>query len=415
MADSLVLRLHDDARCEWLLTGPDGTRKSETHAGTLDEAAAQAAGRKLIVLLPAANILTLSTELNVRGRRLQAALPFALEDQLADDVEKLHFAPGKRLPDGRLPVAVLRHDRIQHYLDRLSDAGLEADRLLADYHGLDQVPNTVTMLLDGDERFLNDGHGVWVSLPEMRPVDIVAAAGLIVADGADREAPAAALQVYCDAAAREAFEADWAALSQELDDVDIRVLPDGPFPRLAVSAAAGSGINLLQGPYARKTENAELFRPWRTAAVLLLGLVLLAFGGRVAELVRLGQEEAALREQFTVEYRELAPNDNREIMDPVAAVNSLRRRLGGSTGNTSLFMPGMQALATALGDSGSRVEAISYRAGVMDVRLVAPDVSALDRIQQKVNESTRFSATIQSTTQSEAGVNSRIQIREAGV
>ena len=74
----------------------------------------------------------------------------------------------------------------------------------------------------------------------------------------------------------------------------------------------------------------------------------------------------------------------------------------------------MQQVASALSASNSRIEAISYRAGVIDIRLTAPDVAALDRIQQTVNASQRFTATIQSTTQSASGVNSRLQIRENG-
>jgi type II secretory pathway component PulL len=60
------------------------------------------------------------------------------------------------------------------------------------------------------------------------------------------------------------------------------------------------------------------------------------------------------------------------------------------------------------------IVAISYRAGVVDVRLTAPDVATLDKIQKSVSQSTRFTASIQSTDRVGDQVNSRIQIREVG-
>ncbi len=66
-------------------------------------------------------------------------------------------------------------------------------------------------------------------------------------------------------------------------------------------------------------------------------------------------------------------------------------------------------------NESAEIEAISYRAGVVDVRLTAPDVATLDNIQRIVSTSGRFSASIQSTDQVGDKVSSRIQIRESGV
>jgi type II secretory pathway component PulL len=129
----------------------------------------------------------------------------------------------------------------------------------------------------------------------------------------------------------------------------------------------------------------------------------------------LGQEENALKDQFTQEYRQLRPDDNREVVDPLATVNSVRRSLGGPTA-AQVFLPSLQQLGLALQQNNSAaIEAISYRAGVIDVRLTAPDVATLDNIQKTVSSSGRFSASIQSTDQVDDKVNSRIQIRESGV
>jgi hypothetical protein len=136
--------------------------------------------------------------------------------------------------------------------------------------------------------------------------------------------------------------------------------------------------------------------------------------GKAVENFRLGQELAALQAQFGREYRQMRPNDTRDIADPIATVNSLRTSLGGPMAPHA-FLPSLQQLGAALAvNESAEIEAISYRAGVIDVRLSAPDVATLDSIQKIVSQSGRFSASIQSTDQVADKVNSRIQIKESG-
>ena len=72
------------------------------------QAALEARERTVIALVPAAEALTTTVNIPVRGAaKLLATLPFALEDQLAEDVEKLHFASESRRKDGQVPVAVV--------------------------------------------------------------------------------------------------------------------------------------------------------------------------------------------------------------------------------------------------------------------------------------------------------------------
>ena len=56
----------------------------------------------------------------------------------------------------------------------------------------------------------------------------------------------------------------------------------------------------------------------------------------------------------------------------------------------------------------------SYRAGVIDIRVTAPNVGMLVDIQKAVGQNGQFKATIQSTDQDDDKVSSRMQIQEIG-
>ena len=414
--DYLVIRLQQDDSVDWIVVDDQGTRKSTASHGSLAEAATAAAGRAVIILAPSADVTTVTTDLPVKGSKLLAALPYALEDNVADEVDDLHFAPGRRMADGLLPVAVVAQLTLETWLEDLATVGIRPQRIVADYHGVASVPNTLSMVISGNEIMFNDGQGLSFAIPDASPADVVAASGYLdpVEDAEETPGSGRALQVYCDASAEERFAKDWALLRNELDSVDIKLLADGGFPRLAVTVASGSGINLLQGAFGERTEYGSMFRPWRFAAALLVGFMVLGLAGKFSDYVRLGIEEEALRAQFTEQYRAINPNDTREIRDPAAVVNSLKRRDSGPVA-APVFLPSLGTLAAAIQANGEvEIEGISYRAGVIDVRLTAPDVATLDKIQQAVTESSRFTATIQSTTQSAEGLDSRIQIRESG-
>ena len=420
MAEFVVIRLDSDpdAAVSWLAVDGNGVRIGAPGTGSLDDAARAVRDREVIVLVPATDVLTTHVDIPVkRGPRLLAALPFALEEQLAEDVEKLHFAAGVRTDDGQLPVAVVADSLLQEWLARLEAAGIEAAQVVPENHGLAQIPGTVSLLVAGDQVMYNDGAKDAFVLRHVKPSDALAIAGVLDASdatGDDDDEGSAHLLVYCEPDDEKRFEHDWIALRHELTSVDIHLLPDGVLPRLAVTVASGRGINLLQGRYGARTEVGALFRPWRYAAILLLSLGVLGIVGKGVDYYRLSVEENTLKAQFTEIYREIRPQDNREILDPVATVSSVRRGFGGPVA-AQVFLPSLQQLGLAMQENmAADIEAISYRAGVIDVRLTAPDVATLDSIQKIVSSSGRFTASIQSTDQVGDKVSSRIQIRETG-
>jgi general secretion pathway protein L len=221
--------------------------------------------------------------------------------------------------------------------------------------------------------------------------------------------------VYCDAGEDERYAHDWIAIRQELDSLDVNVLADGVLPRLAVTVVTGAGINLLQGDFGKRTEYSGLFRPWKYAAILLLAFGALGMAAKAADIYRLKQQEASLKAEFHAEYRRISPSAP-DVLDPAAIVGSLRGRAsGGSNGATPVFLQSMQQLSRAMKqNSAVKLEAISYRPGIVDVRLSAPDVATLDSVQRVIGENGRFTAAIQSTDQDGGKVNSRIQIQANG-
>lgn len=419
MSEHLVIRLSSTANsADWVRVDSNGTRLSGVSNGSLHDAAREAGGCSVIVLIPATDVLTTSIRIPVRSKaKIVAALPFALEESLADDVETLHFAAGVRNDNGEVPVAVVAHQKMQEWIAQLAEAGIEPQRMVPENYGLATIPGTMSLLVAEDCTMFNDGAKMAFVMQHVKPSDLLVAAGKLDSNdpGDDNETEGGEhLVAFCLPEREESLSHDFVALRHELQSVDVNVLPDGVLPKLAVTIAIGHGVNLLQGAYGKKTEYSAQLGPWKRVAVLLMGLTVIALGTKGVDYYRLTEEKAALQAQFTAEYQKLRPGGDREVRDPLETVKSLRRQLG-AVAAPAVFLPSLRELGTAMAANGAaQMQALEYRAGVVTIRLTAPDVPTLDKIQQAVSASGRFNASIQSTDQVADRINGRIQIREAG-
>ena len=424
LIEYLVIRLGETGAAHWIAVDNTGARLGPPSSGLLSAAAAAIGDRKVIVLVPGVEILTTTVDIPLKSAaRIQAALPFALEESVADDVDKLHFAAGPRRENGQIPVSVVRRDKLQAWIDGLHEAGISPTSIIADNQGLARIPGTISLLFSENQLCINDGGDTELVLQGFSPGDGLAAIGAFDNGQEDRQSDAengAAdtprhVLVYCEAGVDERYSQDWIGIRHDFDSVDIKILPDGILPRLAVTVATGVGVNLLQGEFGAKTEYASLFQPWKVAAILLLAFTVTMFASKSVDYYKLRSLEAQLQERFLAEYRQIVPGAT-DIRDPLAAVSSLRARAAGSGSDSpELLLHSLRQLSRAMQrNQTAHIEAISFRGGVVDIRLSAPSVAVLDSIRQIIDESGTFAARILSTDQDGDVVNSRIQIQANG-
>jgi len=100
----------DVEQVSWIVLGDD-TPKASVYQGDLHTAANHATGCRVIVMVSAFDVLLTEIDLPAMNRqRLVKAVPFALEEQVAADVDDLHFALGQREDDQDLACAVVERN-----------------------------------------------------------------------------------------------------------------------------------------------------------------------------------------------------------------------------------------------------------------------------------------------------------------
>jgi type II secretion system protein L len=218
---------------------------------------------------------------------------------------------------------------------------------------------------------------------------------------------------YCDEATHTRLNELWERLRMRAENVDLKILTDGALPFLATQLASRGGIDLLQGDYAPKSNINIEWKPWRLPAALLAGCLLLTLVIKGLQFWQLTTTEATLDTAAAQVLQQTFP-DVGEIDDPW---NALQSRLSTTTTTTvTLSGPGFGETIGVLADAFAttpdlRMQTMAFRAGVLDLQLLAPDVDTLDKLRQQIAESGAFEATIQSANPDKDVIKGRLQIK----
>lgn len=383
-----------DGPVQWLTAG------GEPETGDLAAAAAALAGQPCTVFVPGTRVLLTRAAVPSRNRAHQArAVPYALEEELAGEVEQLHFALGEYAA-GEVVVAVVDRSWLATWREALASAGVTA---------LAMVPDLLALPWDGTRWCLLPGTG-----------------GVLVRTGAQAGfvADPSLLAALLAAALEEAGD---------LAPERLRLLPTGtadaalgalplpaereeparpPLAWLARGYQTATALDLLQGAFDRGDGGEGLWRPWPPVAAMALLLLAVAGGLQVADHQRLRQESAALDQHIATLYREAFPNA-RAVVKPRFRIEQrlaeLRAGSGGDQGFLKLLAAAAKPLATT---PGTELRGLSYRNRSLSVDLRVPALQTLDRLKQTITAG-GVTVTIQTATARDGGVESRLQISEA--
>jgi general secretion pathway protein L len=407
MSETLVIRLRaaEEAPASWLVVDENGARSGPLLNGPVADALNLATGRRVVLLLPGSDITLAEPELPVRGgARLAQVVPYALEDQLASDVDTLHFAVGSRsVGAAGTPVAVVARSLMQDWFERCEAAGIHASAAYSDAAAVPASPGGCTLLLDEALLYVRRAEALPFVLDATPLAD--ALDSVLPPPEAGVE-PAEHVTFYAASTDYELHRDVIEGLRPRTATLQVKLLPDGPLPLMAAQAATGAGVNLLQGPYAVGSSLGTRLKEWRLPAALAAGTVLLFVANQGLAWWQAHKAEQALDAQIAEVFAQILPGQ--PVVDPRAQIQGA---IGAGAKDGGGLLPAMTLLAEALAQApAARIEAMSFRGNALELRLTAPTVESLDGIKQAMSRD-GITAELQSATPREGAVEGRLQVR----
>jgi len=370
---------------------------SEVQRGPLPELATQVSNVRLILIAPGEAITLHQIPLPGRKRALWArAVPYALEDQLIDDIETLHFALSQTLDGDRLPVATVDHAVLRGWLETCAQAGLTPVAVIPDFLLLPWQEGDWSILPDGQRIVVRTGR--WTGLvtePET-------------------------LGWFLNQALVEAGDAkpqrlrSWGSPPQVTLDMAWQIENDSSEPLLQFAAGyrPETVLNLLQGPYGRQAPWKRGLRPWRTAAILAGVWLIVQGGGQIYEHGRLQREQIALNAAMEQIYKDTVPGATRIVNPKVQMESRLRELAPAGAGGGGVFLELLyQGGQPLVNFPDITLRGVSYREGQLDLVLEGGNPAVLDQFRQQLEQRPGIQAEMR-TTQREGRMESKVTLKK---
>ena len=141
-------------------------------------------------------------------------------------------------------------------------------------------------------------------------------------------------------------------------------------------------------------------------AALAVATLLVFLAAQGVELWQLRTAEKRIDAELAETFGTILPGQ--PMVDPRAQVQGVLARAGGGQG---ALLPAVSLLAHAISQTPSaRVQGMTYRGGVLELRVLAPSIEALDGIRQAMS-SRGASVELQSTNPRDQQVEGRLHVR----
>jgi len=400
----------------WVSIDSQGVVTGPVGRGSLTEAAVAATGKAVRVLVPATDVFLTAPVFPARGAaKLLQLVPFALEDQLASDVELLHFALGRQRSDQSLPVAVIDHQRLRACLASLESVGIRPVSLQSEASVVPTNPAHAVIVLESGRLMVRQAQQLPISLDATPMLPALELAGLLPsADQAD--APSASAihgLLYVSAQDWPHHQADIDVLRSHLASLNVQVMADGVLPLLATGTGHADAINVLQGAYAPSTRFSDQWASYRWAGLAAAALLALHLGSLGVRFWHNHQQEHALDISLQAAAKSALPN-SRALAQPALVRLAIENRVHAMRSAIDAGLMGALAIvADGFQGSDSVVESASYQEGRTTLTVDVPNSQILEQVRSTAT-ARGWAAELQGSTPHDSRSRARLIIREPG-
>lgn len=409
MADTLLVHYDPDipGQATWSHVNQHGELTSRITSGALADAAVVADQHKVVVLIDSANVHLNHVKLPTSNRqKMLRAIPFALEDQLAEDVEQFHFVMGKSESDYGVPVAGIRKDTIETLLNAFNEAGIFLDAVLPDAICSPITEGQWSVVIYGDKALVQFHDQIGTV------IDTINLPLLLESSLNDAE-------IKPDKIAYYYLEGETPPLTPEQTNADIETVKIAynthPLVIFSGTYTKAKSLNLLQGQYKPKRKTTGQWYRWRLAASLAAAWLVLYLGTSLFELNRLEHKNDALSAEIDNIYRKAFPASKRIINARVQMEQKLNELKGGGGTAGSQFLSLLSDSAAILSNQKEiQIQSIDFRNNLMNIGLTANGLQSVETLNKQLNTSSTIKAEIISATSEKNRVNGSIRMQRSG-
>jgi len=390
----------DYTRWSWVALDKHNQPSGEVEAGDLQTLAAQAKGKRPVLILAGRSLLITRVDLPEGSRRvISRAIPYALEEQLAEEVDRLHFVQGGRALSGLIPVVVISKQKLAELLDLLSSVGIDPIWAVAEPLLLPWRMGELSILVRGQTATVRSGEidGFECTLEQLPTL-----LGCLKSEAHDDYR---IIRVW----ATDESQQVQPLLEDISDELTFTVTPND-FSSLTEIGVKRPLINLLQG-YEESGDSPESSGHWWPAVALIFMAILTYLGTSGYQYQVQNDELKILNQSREALFRKTFPDVKRLVNLEVQAKRKLdERQQANGQGADALL-----SLLTVLGAAKEKIPVIilknmEYRKSSLVIHLEGRSVAQIEQFKLQLESLGNAHSEIISTVSRGKQIEARIKL-----
>lgn len=369
----IYLSSHPEPTASWAAWDETGVAQPIVLEGNIADLKAYAEDYDITVIIPGEDCLLSSATLpKLNRQRLLQALPYALEEQLIADVQDLHFAIGEYQTDGTVPVAIIKRQLIETYIEMLKQAGIEARAMIPATLALPLMPKQWQLYVLKDICLIRTGKYQGFACDHEN-----IATFLTLQLATSSEQPES-LQVYY-----------FSNLTIPLHVPDIVIHEISCMDKNVLESMGDSlhtaSINLLQGQYVSKQPSSLTKKIWLACGCIAAIWIALLFLSHVVSFYIL--QHALYKSELAINtiYKKHFPAATSMVAPRERMQEKLKKFSSDANKNYILSLLGI--IGNSLHQSPViHVKQFDFREHSLTLTIVAPSFDALDRFSQSLKQ-----------------------------
>lgn len=365
-----------------------------------DAIRSQQRGHKVVLLIPDADVSLAETRIPSKNKKqMLQALPFALEETLAEDVDQLHFSAYRETDDADVKAAIINHQRLGFWIDTLKAQDINVHYILPAIFSLPVETDGWCVYISEDEAQIRQGifGGFACSLDVLDfllPNELETHSPEVLYVSGDSLRVTRLLQGQ-----EVEIKAGKSPATVQYQDIQ---------PTLALNLLN----NYNRGESALKSVN---WSPWKPVAAIGGLLLLTWLGVFMWQNTQAEKKLEAIEAEMTNVYRSTVPGG--KLTDPdtqLSSMSNLVAQLTGSATATGVSpLPAMARVAPVIKQFNKMtVKEVAFKQNKLELKVIAPNLGMLDQFK-KTAEKQQLAVVITSSKTTANDVASTLVIQEA--
>lgn len=385
MAETLYIRLGstDNERVHWLVYSDSEQEIIASgelaNASQLDHLTEKVQQRKVVVFVPGNDVAIKQLNVPAKSQRaIKLAVPYMLEDELAQDVDQLFFAYASIKDNNSVNncfVAVVEQQQMTQWLAWLDAANIHCKTMIPDVLAMPVVANTWQATMLGEQVLLKQGG--WQAQVVDAAIWPIMSSALVQAHQSSNTGDSLPkLQHY-------------SPLPETDEQLALEHMPEELPLALLANGSKNAMVNLLQGPFQVKEKRSPVAQTWQIAAAIMLMAFMLNLTHKGVKLWQLNNQQQLVEQDIISTYKQAFPKTKRVRVATVKSQLKSKMAGIGSTNQNKGFLAMLEKVQPAFANvTQLKPDTLKYDSKRNELRLqaTAAGYQQFERFKQQLEQ-----------------------------